>query len=102
VITLPAHVSENTLSIFLMKYYDYLAAGVLIVLMPLVFARILESGLIAARGYNAFVAAIATELLRGRYSQNESKHVVGNNTWKARLIRSLGESLSCGSQDQRA
>lgn len=86
---LPTLVNNYTKSMFPMKYYEYLAAGLPVVSTPIEFAK--EPGLELLVGASPleFEFAIETQLIKGRYSKDRSKALVGENTWDARLDKML-------------
>jgi len=87
--TLPLHINEYTRSMFPMKYYEYLASGIPVVSTPLEFTRYHGDGLEVAGDAEAYVHAIARQLLRGRLSDEEVIKVVGNSTWNSRIASML-------------
>lgn len=86
---LPSRIDRYTKSMFPMKYYEYLAAGVPVVSTPLEFTKTSQEGLIVGDGVNGFIAAVDSQLLRGKLSAIEAKSMVGNNTWAVRTKRML-------------
>ncbi len=89
VATLPCLINDYTRSMFPMKYFEYLAAGVPVVSTPLEFTKSHTAWLQVAAEPDAYVEAIARQLARGRLSDAEAVAAVGENTWKARLIKML-------------
>ncbi len=87
--TLPTLINEYTHSMFPMKYFEYLAAGVPIVSTPLEFTRHNQSGLRIAKGASDFEQAITVQLGRGRFDATEADVLVGENTWANRLKKML-------------
>jgi glycosyltransferase involved in cell wall biosynthesis len=86
---LPTLLNEYTRSMFPMKFYEYLAAGLPVVSTPLDFARVPLSGLQVGGDLDAFLRAIAAQLERGRLSAAEAQAAVGDNTWERRLEKML-------------
>lgn len=86
---LPTLVNDYTKSMFPMKYYEYLAAGLPVVSTPIEFVK--EPGLELMVGASSleFELAIESQLLKGRYSKDQSYSLVGENTWDARLDKML-------------
>lgn len=83
---LPSLVNEYTRSMFPMKFYEYLAAGLPVVSTPLDFTKNGElPGLETASGASGFVAAIEKQLVRGKLTAEEAKAAVGDNTWQVRM-----------------
>ena len=85
VATLPTLINSYTASMFPMKYFEYLAAGVPVVSTPLTFTQTYESGLIVAEDSSSFSDALALQINKGRISEQSSKDYVGDNTWQSRL-----------------
>lgn len=86
---LPTQVNDYTRSMFPMKYYEYLAAGVPVVSTPLEFTRQPRAGMLIADTAEAFADAISAQLARGRFSAEDARTLVGEHTWEARLQRML-------------
>jgi glycosyltransferase involved in cell wall biosynthesis len=87
--TLPTVLNKYTRSMFPMKYFEYLAAGVPIVSTPLEFTKHNQSGLLIAKGASDFEQAITVQLGRGRFDAAEVDVLVGENTWANRLKKML-------------
>jgi glycosyltransferase involved in cell wall biosynthesis len=94
--TLPTLINDYTRSMFPMKYFEYLAAGVPVVSTPLEFTKTNQAGLLVADTCDQFVLQVEIQLARGRLTAMESDEFVGDNTWAARLKKML-ELLSCQS-----
>jgi glycosyltransferase involved in cell wall biosynthesis len=86
---LPTLLNEYTRSMFPMKFYEYLAAGLPVVSTPLDFAKEPLAGLEVAGNVEEFVRAIAMQLDRGRLTAEEAVSAVGENTWDRRLEKML-------------
>jgi glycosyltransferase involved in cell wall biosynthesis len=87
---LPTLINDYTRSMFPMKYYEYLAAGVPVVATPLDFTRDhAEPFLAVGASLEAFADAIGRQLLHGRMGRDAVVTGVGDNTWKARMERML-------------
>jgi len=89
VATLPTLLNEYTKSMFPMKYYEYLAAGVPVVSVPLEFTKIHTEGLMIATNAKEFECAIAKQLENGKFSREQTDIFVGDNTWADRLSKML-------------
>jgi glycosyltransferase involved in cell wall biosynthesis len=87
--TLPNLINEYTRSMFPMKYYEYLAAGIPVVTTPLEFARRHGQGLEVGTNAQTFAQAIERQLARGRLTDAEALDFVGDNTWKHRTVKML-------------
>jgi len=87
--TLPTLINDYTRSMFPMKYFDYLAAGVPVVATPLDFTRDHKSGMRTAENAADFCAAIEAQLKRGKLTETEIAEAIGENTWDARLAKML-------------
>ncbi|HZZ01579.1 glycosyltransferase [Paraburkholderia sp.] len=86
---LPTLLNEYTRSMFPMKFYEFLAAGLPVVSTPLDFAKEPRAGLEVGGDREAFVAAIEIQLARGKLSADEARAAVGDNTWERRLDKML-------------
>ncbi|MFM0070179.1 glycosyltransferase [Paraburkholderia sediminicola] len=86
---LPTLLNEYTRSMFPMKFYEFLAAGLPVVSTPLDFAKEPRAGLEVGGDLEAFIAAIEKQLARGKLSADESREAVGDNTWERRLDKML-------------
>lgn len=93
--TLPSLLNDYTRSMFPMKYFEYLAAGVPIVSTPLEFTQQFRGGLEAASDADGFIAAIERQLSRGKLNDAEVMACVGDNNWSARLQKMLAIVESC-------
>ncbi|PMS36905.1 glycosyltransferase involved in cell wall biosynthesis [Trinickia symbiotica] len=87
---LPTRLNDYTRSMFPMKYFEYLAAGLPVVSTPLDFTRSQTAGLEVAATPEAFVLAVERQLQRGRLTLEEAAALVGDNTWDARTVKMLG------------
>lgn len=83
--TLPTLINDYTRSMFPMKYFEYLAAGVPVVSTPLEFTKTNQAGMLVAATAGEFVLQTNAQLVRGRLSLAESTQFVGDSTWSARL-----------------
>ena len=86
---LPTLLNEYTRSMFPMKFYEYLAAGLPVVSTPLDFAKEPRAGLEVGGDADAFIAAIEKQLARGKLTASEAVAAVGENTWERRLDKML-------------
>jgi glycosyltransferase involved in cell wall biosynthesis len=86
---LPTLLNGYTRSMFPMKFFEYLAAGLPVVSTPLDFTKDRFDGLEVGETPEAFVAAIERQLARGRLTPEESREYVGDNTWDARTVKML-------------
>ncbi|WP_442856517.1 glycosyltransferase [Burkholderia sp. WSM2230] len=86
---LPTLLNEYTRSMFPMKFYEYLAAGLPVVSTPLDFAKEPRAGLEVGGDAKAFITAIEKQLARGKLSADEAVAAVGENTWERRLDKML-------------
>ncbi len=87
--TLPIMINDYTRSMFPMKYYEYLAAGVPVVATPLEFTKHHVEELEVAADAATYVEAIARQLVRGRLTDAEALAFVGSNTWESRMTKML-------------
>lgn len=88
---LPTLLNGYTRSMFPMKFFEYLAAGLPVVSTPLDFTRGGFEGLEVGDTAGAFVDAVERQLCRGRLSREEALACVGNNTWDSRVERMLAK-----------
>jgi glycosyltransferase involved in cell wall biosynthesis len=86
---LPTLLNEYTRSMFPMKFYEYLAAGLRVVSTPLDFAKEPLAGLEVGGNVDAFIRGIDLQLERGRLTADEAASAVGENTWERRLEKML-------------
>lgn len=86
---LPTLLNDYTRSMFPMKFYEYLAAGLPVVSTPLDFAKVPRVGLLTGGDAASFVAALDAQLARGRLTPGEAREAVGDNTWERRLDKML-------------
>ena len=86
---LPSVINDYTRSMFPMKYFEYLAAGLPIVATPLEFTKQYSDGMLVSDSSASFIAAVEHQLARGRFSDEQSVSYVGDNTWSARLEKML-------------
>jgi glycosyltransferase involved in cell wall biosynthesis len=86
---LPSLVNDYTRSMFPMKFYEYLAAGVPVVSTPLAFTLEPRDGLEVGADEAGFVAAVERQLRRGRLGVDAARAAVGDNVWEARLDKML-------------
>lgn len=86
---LPTLLNDYTKSMFPMKFFEYLAAGLPVVSTPLAFTEARSEGLEVGADADSFVAAIEKQLARGKLSRDEACRFVGDNTWEARTTKML-------------
>lgn len=83
---LPTLVNKYTQSMFPMKFYEYLAAGLPVVSTPLDFAGVSLSTRLEIGGNPLeFVQAIQSQLEQGRLNPIDARAAVGANTWSDRM-----------------
>jgi len=92
---LPTLLNDYTRSMFPMKFYEYLAAGLPVVSTPLDFARESRAGLLTGGDAESFVAALDRQIQRGKLTPAEADEAVGDNTWERRLDKMLAIVLHC-------
>ncbi|MDO6388175.1 glycosyltransferase [Uliginosibacterium sp. 31-12] len=86
---IPSLLNEYTRSMFPMKYYEYIAAGVPVVSTRLPF---LEEKTNLAEIFidaNSLIAAVEKQLSRDKISREASKAAVSGNTWAVRTRKML-------------
>ena len=86
---LPTLLNDYTRSMFPMKFYEYLAAGLPVVSTPLDFAREPRAGLLTGGDVPSFIAALDQQIQRGKLTPAEADQAVGDNTWERRLDKML-------------
>ena len=86
---LPTRINEYTRSMFPMKFYEYIAAGLPVVSTPLEFTRTQKAGVFIADGAAEFTKSIGIALQQGRLPDDLCTELVGNNTWADRLEKML-------------
>lgn len=86
---LPTHVNDYTHSMFPMKYFEYLAAGLPVVSTPLAFTSHHKDGLLVGKDPSSFSAALGRQLACGHLQAAQSREMVGLHTWNARLAAML-------------
>ena len=87
--TLPTLLNDYTKSMFPMKYFEYLAAGVPVVSTPLEFTKQQSAAIQIGIDQTSTVEAIDRQLQRGKLSKEEGKFYVSANTWNSRLEKSI-------------
>jgi glycosyltransferase involved in cell wall biosynthesis len=95
---LPTLLNDYTRSMFPMKFFEYLAAGLPVVSTPLDFAKEPRAGLQVGGDASEFIAAIEKQLARGKLAPQEAKDAVGPNTWEQRLNKMLSIALPTSDQ----
>ncbi|WP_175773754.1 glycosyltransferase [Burkholderia multivorans] len=86
---LPTLLNDYTRSMFPMKFFEYVAAGLPVVATPLDFTREQLRGLDVGDTPERFVQAIERQLQRGKLTRAEALIGVGDNTWEARTVKML-------------
>ncbi|MCA7085495.1 glycosyltransferase [Cupriavidus sp. DB3] len=86
---LPTLLNDYTRSMFPMKFFEYLAAGLPVVSTPLSFTEHQTEGIEVGLGATQFVVAVEKQLARGRLTREEAARFVGDNTWTARTAKML-------------
>ena len=86
---LPSKLNEYTRSMFPMKYFEYLAAGVPVVSTPLDAVKSQGMGVEFGATAKEFVVAIERQLGRGRLTAQDAEVMVQDNTWRSRTEKML-------------
>ena len=86
---LPTLINEYTRSMFPMKYFEYLAAGLPVVSTPLCFTEDQAYGLLVGSRGNEFSDAVEKQLERGRFSKEFLSNFINEFSWKSRLEKML-------------
>jgi glycosyltransferase involved in cell wall biosynthesis len=87
---LPTLINPYTKSMFPMKYYEYISAGLPVVSTPLDFVGEHFSEVVIGDNAETFAEGIAVQLNRGRLSVLQAADIVGDNTWTGRLDKMIG------------
>jgi glycosyltransferase involved in cell wall biosynthesis len=86
---LPTLVNDYTHSMFPMKYFEYLAAGLPVVTTPLEFVKKVNTHWVAvADNPEAYASAIEQQLEKSNQAQ-DGLDLINDNTWTARLEKML-------------
>ena len=96
---LPTLLNEYTRSMFPMKFYEYLAAGLPVVSTPLDFAKEPRTGLEVGGDVEGFLSAIEKQLQRGKLTAEQVRAAVGDNTWQRRLDKMLAITFHSSNRD---
>lgn len=87
---LPTLSNDYTRSMFPMKFFEYIAAGLRVVTTPLPFTSVyLCDGIETAADTLVFQEKLQVSLNQGRLNQNQCGTLVGQNTWHERLRANL-------------
>jgi glycosyltransferase involved in cell wall biosynthesis len=91
---LPTLINDYTRSMFPMKFYEYIAAGLPVVSTPLDFLQGKTSPTLAVASHpEEYASAIANMLATQRMSREVSLLLVSQNTWSERLKKMLRLAL---------
>lgn len=82
---LPTRINDYTRSMFPMKFYEYIAAGLPVVSTPLAFVNEQSTGILVGGNASDFMHAIVKQIESGKLSLEESHAIVGEHTWSTRL-----------------
>lgn len=86
---LPSLNNNYTRSMFPMKYFEYLAAGLPVVSTRLAFTESNSEGIVIGDDPEQFISAIKAQLAAGRLTIQQAQEFVGENTWKNRTSKML-------------
>ena len=86
---LPTLINDYTRSMFPMKYFEYLAAGLPVVSTPLCFTEDQTQGLLVGSRGNEFREAVEKQLERGRFSREYLSNFITQFSWKSRLEKMI-------------
>ena len=89
VATLPTLCNNYTRSMFPMKFYEYIAAGLRVVSTPLDFVHCYQMYANSGATVSSYISALETQLNNSRIETAEALLAVGDNTWHARQSRML-------------
>lgn len=89
---LPTLINSYTNCMFPMKYYEYVASGLRVVSTPLEFTKNIRSDALEVAGNVVeFIDAIQAQLEGGRLTRDDSRGIIGQNTWHLRTITMLNK-----------
>lgn len=86
---LPTQLNEYTRSMFPMKYYEYLAAGLPVVSTPLHALSDIKHFIELGCTPTEFEEAISIQIGKGKLLLNNSLNSIGENTWEKRMDKML-------------
>ncbi|MDR3213580.1 MAG: glycosyltransferase [Azoarcus sp.] len=86
---LPSLINDYTRSMFPMKYFEYLAAGLPVVSTPLEFTQTHRAGLEIAQTAEEMINAVERQIQRGRFFAKEVSNMIADNTWRTRTEKML-------------
>jgi glycosyltransferase involved in cell wall biosynthesis len=86
---LPSLVNEYTRSMFPMKYYEYMAAGLRVVSTRLDFLLFMKLHIYVAESAEEFSSEITKILSIGKYDTDDIGCFIKDNTWQSRLNKML-------------
>lgn len=81
---LPSLLNDYTRSMFPMKYYEYLAAGLRVVSTPLSFTKYQYMGIKVGATVSEFINAAQEQIKKRRLDPEKRIEYVGDKTWKKR------------------
>ncbi|MEP2944620.1 MAG: glycosyltransferase [Lentilitoribacter sp.] len=86
---LPSLVNDYTNGMFPMKYFEYIASGLRIVSTPLAFTKTHREGLEIGDDAQSFLKAVDIQLQKRKFNVDESRLIVGDNSWQMRTKKML-------------
>jgi glycosyltransferase involved in cell wall biosynthesis len=86
---LPTLINSYTKSMFPMKYYEYISAGLPVVSTPLDFLQEHYEGVVIGHNAKTFKDGIEQQLNRGKLSELDAINIIGDNTWASRLDKMI-------------
>jgi len=89
VAALPTLINEYTRSMFPMKYFEYVAAGLPVVATPLEFLKESSLPVAIAQSAEEFIDAVESKAKVEKYTREESRVIVAENTWTERSHKML-------------
>lgn len=92
---LPSLINDYTRSMFPMKYFEYIASGLLVVSTPLEFTRTIFQSLKIGTLHDEFVDMIHLQLESIRLGSDQTRNIVSLNTWRNRT-KAMLEMLESG------
>ena len=86
---LPTLINRYTDSMFPMKYFEYISAGIAIASTPLEFTSYADFGVRCGQSLSQFINTIQLQLDRGGIKKMDAQNYIYENTWKMRLEKMI-------------
>jgi glycosyltransferase involved in cell wall biosynthesis len=86
---LPTLINQYTDSMFPMKYFEYIAAGLPVVATEIKSLVAVNEDVAKMTSHKLFKKSIEDSILVKKFSPTKSKEIIGSNTWSTRLNKML-------------